>query len=206
MRLVLSVVLLAILLTESPAAAESVPLVIFLGDSLTAGFGVDEHEAYPARLATRLEANGRPIRYVNAGVSGDTTSGGLSRLDWLLAQDPDVLVVELGANDGLQGLSLEETEENLRQIVRQTLRSGTGVLLVGMKIPPSYGPEYFSAFEQIFEQLALDLDVPLVPFLLEGVAADPGLNLDDGIHPNAAGHRRVAETVQPYLESILEDL
>ena len=197
-------VLLAVL--PVGADAQERPFVIFLGDSLTAGFGVEENQAFPAWLAQGLEEAGKPIRYVNAGVSGDTTAGGLSRIDWLLRQRPDVLVVELGANDGLRGLSLEETENNLRQIVQRGLDSGAQVLLVGMKIPPSYGPEYFAGFESIFERLATELEVPLVPFLLAGVAADPLLNLDDGIHPNAAGHRRVADTVRPYLETMLAAL
>lgn len=180
------------------------PLVIFLGDSLTAGLGVSERQAFPAQVGTRLAASGRPVRVVNAGVSGDTTAGGLSRLDWLLEQRPQVMVVELGANDGLRGLSLEETAGNLREIVRRSREGGARVLLVGIKIPPSYGPAYSQEFEALFPRLAEELDVARVPFLLEGVAAEPGLNLADGIHPNAAGHRRLAENVLPWLQPLLE--
>lgn len=181
------------------------PLIIFLGDSLTAGFGLSEAQAFPAIVKGNLEEAGVPARVVNAGISGDTTAGGVSRLDWLLAQEPDVVVVELGANDGLRGLSLDETESNLDAIVRRSLEKGARVLLVGMKIPPSYGGEYATGFEQIFVRLAGRYSVALMPFLLEGVAADPELNLPDGIHPNAEGQRRVAANVTPYLMALLED-
>jgi len=182
------------------------PLVIFLGDSLTAGYGLSEAEAYPDLLAERLAAMGRPARIVNAGISGDTTAGGLTRVDWLLSQDPDVVVVELGANDGLRGLSLVETEQNLDGIIRRCLEAGAKVLLMGMKIPPSYGPGYSTDFAALYGQLAAAHGIALMPFLLEGIAADPDLNQADGIHPNAAGQRRLAENVMPYLEVILRDL
>jgi acyl-CoA thioesterase-1 len=152
-----------------------------------------------------LVDRGVPVRIVNAGVSGDTTAGGVSRLDWLLRQAPDVVVVELGANDGLRGLPLEMSERNLREIVTRCLDAGAKVLLVGMKIPPNYGPVYTRGFEKIFPKLADELDVPLMPFLLEGVAADPNLNLPDGIHPNAEGQRRVAESFLPYLEPLVRE-
>ena len=182
------------------------PLVIFLGDSLTAGFGLSESEAYPALLAGRLAAAGRSVQIVNGGISGDTTAGGLARLDWLLSQDPAVVVVELGANDGLRGLSLEETAKNLDEIIRRCRQAGARVLLIGMKIPPSYGPEYSSGFEALFGELAEQHELAWMPFLLAGVAAVPDLNQMDGIHPNAAGQRLLAENVLPYLEDVLEDL
>jgi len=180
--------------------------VIFLGDSLTAGFGLSESEAYPALLAGRLAAAGRSVQIVNGGISGDTTAGGLARLDWLLSQDPAVVVVELGANDGLRGLSLEETAKNLDEIIRGCRQAGARVLLIGMKIPPSYGPEYSSGFEALFGELAEQHELAWMPFLLAGVAAVPDLNQMDGIHPNAAGQRLLAENVLPYLEDVLEDL
>jgi len=186
-----------------PAAG---PLVVFLGDSLTAGYGLSEEEAYPALLVQRLQTGGRPVRIVNAGISGDTTAGGLARIDWLLSQNPDVVVVELGANDGLRGLSLEETRENLDGIIRRCLRADARVLLMGMKIPPSYGEQYSGEFAVLFEDLAKIHGIALMPFLLEGVAAEPHLNQADGIHPNAAGHRRLAASVEPYLEEVLEGL
>lgn len=189
-----------------PEGDEDVPLVVFLGDSLTAGYGLDEDHAYPAVVAERLAAEGTPVRVVNAGVSGDTTAGGLSRLDWLLRQRPDVLVVSLGGNDALRALEVGMTEENLRAIVRRSRAAGARVLLTGMLAPPNYGPEYTEKFKEIFPRLAADLDVPLVPFLLEGVGGDPELNQSDGIHPTAEGQRRVAELVLPYLKEVLGEL
>lgn len=189
----------------APAArADAGPLVIFLGDSLTAGLGLPEEQAYPAVLDRRLDAQGTPVRVLNAGVSGDTTAGGLSRLDWLLKQKPDVLVVGLGANDGLRGLELAETEKNLREIVRRAKASGARVLLLGMMIPPNYGPDYTGRFQAMYPQIAKDLDVPLVPFLLENVGGVADLNQGDGIHPTAKGQEMVADNVEPHLKEMLE--
>jgi acyl-CoA thioesterase-1 len=176
---------------------------VFLGDSLTAGLGVDADEAFPSLIGKRLEADGLAVQIVNAGVSGDTTAGGLRRLDWLLRQSPDVLVVGLGANDGLRGLSLAASEENLRQIIQQARAAGARVLLLGMLIPPNYGPEYTTAFRAIYPGLARELNVPLVPFVLEGVGGNPDLNQPDGIHPTAAGHKVVAGNVAGYIERLL---
>jgi acyl-CoA thioesterase-1 len=184
------------------AAGHGRPLIIFLGDSLTAGFGLSEEQAFPFLVSARLEERGIPANIVNAGISGDTT-GGVSRLDWLLSQDPEVVVVALGANDGLRGLSLAETESNLDAIIRRCLEAGARVLLVGMKIPPSYGDGYAREFEAIFGRLASRHGVSLMPFLLEGVAAVPGLNQPDGIHPNLEGQRRIADNVAPYLVALL---
>lgn len=189
-----------------PAAAEEagdVPRVVFLGDSLTAGYTLGEEQAFPHLVGELLADRGIEVDVVNAGVSGDTSAGGLRRLDWLLRQEPDLLVVELGANDGLRGLDPEQTEENLRQIIARAREAGSRVLLLGMKIPPSYGPEYTEAFEGVFPKLAEELEVPLMPFLLDGVAADPELNLPDGIHPNAEGHELLAEALLPYLEPLV---
>lgn len=187
------------------ASPEAAPLVVFLGDSLTAGLGLAEAEAFPALIGAELREEGFAVRVVNAGVSGDTTAGGLARLDWLLAQGPAVVVVGLGANDGLRGLPLEATAENLRAIVRRSRDGGARVVLLGMRIPPSYGLDYAGRFERLYEEVADDLEVPLVPFLLDGVAARPALNLPDRVHPNARGHARIAETVYPYVEEELED-
>ena len=177
--------------------------MIFLGDSLTAGYGLPAEESFPALLSRLLEDEGRKVRIVNAGVSGDTTAGGLRRLDWLLPQKPDVVVVGLGGNDGLRGLSVRETEENLRAIVVQAKATGARVLILGMKLPPNYGPEYTMRFERIYRVLAREERVSLVPFLLEGVGGDPTLNLPDGIHPNRRGQERVAGNVLPYLRDLL---
>jgi len=187
------------------AAAAAAPLVVFLGDSLTAGLGLAEEEAFPALVEAELLDEGFDVRVVNAGVSGDTSAGGLARLEWLLAQGPAVVVVGLGANDGLRGLPLEATGENLRQIVRRSREAGARVVLLGMRIPPSYGLDYAGRFRDLYEEVADDLEVPLVPFLLEGVAARPALNLPDRVHPNAAGHRRIADTVFPFVEEELEE-
>ena len=190
---------------EAPASeADDDPvLVVFLGDSLTAGYGLEAEQAHPARIEERLLAEGRPVRVVNAGVSGDTTAGGLSRLDWLLRQRPDVLVVSLGGNDGLRGLQLSSSEDNLRRIVERARAAGARVLLTGMKMPPNYG-DYADDFAAMYPRLAGELGVPLVPFLLDGIADRPDLFLADGIHPTAEGQAVLAETVLPYLLPLVE--
>ncbi len=192
--------------SPAPATQDDRPLVIFLGDSLTAGYGLDAEQAFPALVEARLQRDGRAVRVVNAGVSGDTTAGGFSRLGWLLRQRPDVLVVALGGNDGLRGLPLASSEENLRRIVSQAREAGAKVLLAGMLMPPNYGPEYTAGFAALYPRLAAELEVDLIPFLLEGVAADPRLNLADGIHPNAEGQRRVAVVVRPHVEALLDEI
>lgn len=180
---------------SAPGSEAAPPLVVFLGDSLTAGLGLGEGEAYPALVGELLAARGIAIRVVNAGVSGDTTAGGLARLDWLLAQRPALLLVALGANDGLRGQPLAAIEANLRSIVERSRAAGSSVLLAGMQMPPNYGPEYTRGFRELYPRLARELAVPLIPFLLDGVAAVPELNQADGIHPTAEGHRRMAALV-----------
>ena len=193
---------------ESPIASEPEEsertVVVFLGDSLTAGFGLDAEQAFPHLVEESLLADGLDVRAVNAGVSGDTTAGGLSRLDWLLRQKPDVLVVGLGGNDGLRGLDLKASEENLRAIVEGAQATGAEVLLLGMLIPPNYGPDYTESFAAMYPRIAEDTGAALLPFLLEGVAGDPQLNLPDGIHPNVEGQKIVAESVAGYLRAMLE--
>jgi acyl-CoA thioesterase-1 len=186
--------------------AEDRVLIAFLGDSLSAGMGVEEDEAFPMLIQGRLRELGWSVDVLNAGVSGDTTAGGVSRLKWILRQDPQIVVVELGANDGLRGMSVEMTEANLRQMIVGAEEAGARVLLAGMMVPPNYGAEYAKRFNAVFPSLAAELDVELVPFLLRGVAAQPELNLADGIHPNPAGHLRVADTLVPYLDSMLRQL
>jgi acyl-CoA thioesterase I len=187
----------------APAAA---PLVVFLGDSLTAGLGLASDQAYPSLLARALRDDGIPARVVNAGVSGDTSAGGLRRLRWLLAQRPAVVVVGLGGNDALRGQPVAEIERNLRAIVAEVRQAGARVLLLGMLIPPNYGPEYTGAFAAVYPRIARDLHVPLVPFLLAGVGGMSDLNQADGIHPTAAGQVKVAANVKPYLEELLRQL
>jgi acyl-CoA thioesterase-1 len=187
----------------APAAAAAEPVVVALGDSLTAGFGVAPDEAWPALLQARLLREGYAYRVANAGVSGDTTAGGLRRVDWLLRLKPEVAIVALGANDGLRGQPLDATRANLAAIVTQLQAAGVRVLLAGMRLPPNYGDEYTRAFARIFPEVARQAQVPLLPFLLDGVAADPRLNQADGIHPNAEGHRVLAERIWPFLVPLL---
>jgi acyl-CoA thioesterase-1 len=188
------------------AAPRTPPLVIFLGDSLTAGLGLAGDQAFPSLLGRELRADGLPVRVINAGVSGDTTAGGLRRLQWLLAQHPAVLVLGLGANDGLRGADLAGVERNLRGIVTRARQAGARVLLLGMRIPPNYGPDYSGAFAALYPRIAAALDVPIVPFLLAGVGGIPSLNQADGIHPTAAGAVKVAANVKPYLEALVRQL
>lgn len=187
---------------RAPAASAG-PLVVFLGDSLSAGLGLAEEEAFPARVGEELARRGVPVRVINGGVSGDTTAGGRERLDWLLDQRPDWVIVELGANDGLRGQPIEGIEANLRDIVLRSRAAGAQVVLAGMRMPPSHGREYAEAFAAIWPRLAAELDVPLLPFLLDGVAGHSELNLPDGFHPNPEGHRRVAATVADFLAPLV---
>jgi acyl-CoA thioesterase-1 len=186
-----------------PAAAERTPVVVALGDSLTAGFGVSPDEAYPVLLQTRMRAERYPHRMINAGVSGDTTAGGLRRLDEVLHPDARVLILALGANDGLQGVPLADVRSNLSTIIERAKSRGLRVLLCGMETPPSRGWEYTLGFHRIFPELAAAHQAVLMPFLLEGVVGEPSLNLEDRLHPNAAGYRRLAQNMWPYLEPLL---
>ncbi len=186
-----------------PAVTEG-PKVIFLGDSLTAGLGVSVEEAFPARVGEILAAEGHPIQVINAGVSGDISAGGASRLAWLLRQKPAVVVVGLGANDGMRGQPLAELEKNLLDIVRRSQAAGAKVLILGMKVPPNYGKDYSDGFEAIYPRVAKETGASLVPFLLEGVGGETELNQADGIHPTAEGHKLVAKNVAPALARLLE--
>lgn len=174
--------------------------MIFLGDSLTAGLGLPSDAAFPALVANALRERGLPIRVVNGGVSGDTTSGGLDRVGWLLEQKPDVLVVGLGVNDAFRGQPVDRIEANLRAIVTRGKAAGARVVLLGMRVPTNYGPEYTEAFAAIYPSVARKENVDLMPFLLDGVGGHPELNLDDGIHPNREGERIVAAHVLAYVE------
>ena len=180
------------------------PLVIFLGDSLTAGNGLPADDAFPALVAKMLDEKGRPVRVVNAGVSGDTTSGGLDRVGWLLEQKPELLVVGLGVNDAFRGQPVDRIEANLRAIVKQAKSARARVLLLGMRVPTNYGPDYAEAFAAIYPRIAKSEKVTLMPFLLDGVGGHPELNLDDGIHPNQEGQRMVANNVLDYVERALK--
>ena len=186
-----------------PVAAAELT-VVCLGDSLTEGYGVDPEDAYPSVLERRLRGEGLDVRVVNAGISGSTSASGLSRLRWQLRAEPDLLILALGANDGLRGIDPTSTRRNLAAILKLARDQELAVVLAGMRLPPNYGPEHVRAFEAVFPSLAEEFDVPLVPFLLEGVAARPELNLADGIHPTAKGYVRVAENVLLVLRPLLE--
>ena len=198
--------------TTTPAAGPAPPVaapreeivVLVLGDSLAAGQGLPAGQAFPALVEDGFSGEGLAVRVVNAGVSGDTTAGGLRRIDWVLkANSPDVVVVELGANDGLRGLSLADTESNLRSLIESSRSAGADVLLTGMLMPPNYGPDYADGFAAMFPRVAEETGAALLPFLLEGVAANPALNLPDGIHPNAEGHRIMAANLAEALRPLI---
>ena len=179
------------------------PVILAFGDSLTAGFGVAEKENYPSRLQLILKQKGYPHRVVNAGVSGDTTAGGVRRISWLLQQKPQIVILALGANDGLRGLSIEEMYSNLKQIIATCRQHQAKVLLAGMKIPPNYGEEYSQAFVDVYLKLAEEFELSLLPFLLEGIAAKREYTQADGIHPLGPGYEIVASTVWKSLEPLL---
>ena len=187
---------------EADAAVDR-PRVVILGDSLTAGLGLAPEDAYPARLQARVDAQGWPIEIVAMGVSGDTTAGGLRRLDWALEGDVRLLLVALGGNDALRGLPVEQMRENLARIIDRARARDIRVVLAGMEAPPNFGAAYTSNFREVFRNLAESRGVTFVPFLLEGVAAVPELNQADGIHPNEAGAARVAAHLWPSLEPLL---
>ena len=178
------------------------PRIVILGDSLTAGLGLATHEAYPAILQEYLDAKGLPYKVVNAGISGDTSAGGLSRLDWALDGDVRILVVALGGNDALRGLPVAQLQDNLARIIERAQGRGVSVILAGMEAPPNWGTDYTRAFHAVYPSLAKTYNVALVPFLLEGVAGVETLNQRDGIHPTAQGDRIVADTVWSVLEPI----
>lgn len=172
-------------------------VILFFGDSLTAGYGIKLEEAFPALIQERLDSLGLNYTVINSGLSGETTSAGLNRLNWVLKQNVDVFVLELGANDGLRGVPLNETKENLQAIIDlvREKNADTKIILAGMQLPPNMGPEYTEEFRNIFPELAEENDIPLIPFLLQGVAGNPDLNLEDGIHPTARGHQIIRENV-----------
>jgi acyl-CoA thioesterase-1 len=182
------------------------PTIVVLGDSLTAGLGLPESEAFPALLQQRIDQYGYEYEVENAGVSGDTSAGGLRRLDWALRGPVRVLILALGANDGLRGLSVAEMQQNLTDIVDRAEARGVVVILAGMEAPPNYGQEYATAFRSAYRDVARTTKVRLIPFLLDGVAGRPELNQRDGIHPNTRGAAIVAETVWSALQPVLDSL
>jgi acyl-CoA thioesterase-1 len=182
------------------------PRIVFLGDSLTAGYGLAPHQSVPSLIQGRLKQAGLDFEVLNAGVSGDTSAGGLSRLQWSLTGDVKILVVELGANDGLRGLPIAAMRTNLDTIIRRAQARGIAVLLTGMEAPPNYGAAYTAEYRAAFASLAAEHKVPFVPFYLNGVAGNPRLNIADGIHPNAEGNRIVAQTIWRALQPLLSQV
>ncbi|WP_394355324.1 arylesterase [Pararhodonellum marinum] len=184
------------------AETEEKGLILFFGNSLTAGYGIDTEDAFPGLIQARIDSMGLPYRVINGGLSGETTASGKNRLDWFLEEEPAVFILELGGNDGLRGIPIEETRNNLLAMIQdvQTKFPDTHILLAGMQIPPNMGSSYTNEFQKIFPEVAQETEVTLIPFLLEGVAGDPALNLPDGIHPTEEGHKIVFETVWSYLK------
>ena len=191
------------LLLLAPFAAAEEPGIVVLGDSLTAGFGLPREDAFPARLETAIRAEGHGWRVIDAGVSGDTSAGGLARLDWMLADAPDIVIVELGANDGLRGLPTDRMEANLDAILARLADAGAAVLLAGMRAPANFGADYEAAFQAVYERLAARHGVAFYPFFLEGVALEPALNQADGIHPNAAGVEEIVRRIVPHVVALI---
>jgi acyl-CoA thioesterase-1 len=223
--LVVLVTLLALLLggcgSSPPAANQETPrdrseapsaktpddrgIVVAFGDSLTAGLGVPRGKSYPDFLQKEIDGRNLPFRVINEGVSGDTTDMGLARLSAVVARAPDFVVVEFGGNDGLRALPIDRMKENLRQMIQQLQESGAVVILAGMRLPPNYGPAYTSEFESAYVQLAQEMDIPFVRFLLEGVGGNPALMQEDGVHPTADGTKRVARNVFAILGPLLAE-
>jgi len=180
------------------------PRIVAFGNSLTAGLGVPPDQSYPAHLQRTLDAAGYAYRVVNAGVSGDTTAGGVRRVSWVLNSRPAIVILELGGNDGLRGLSLHETKANLERIVQQLQQASVTVVLAGMKLPPNYGQDYTAGFEALYQAIAQRYHLTRIPFFLDGVAGSSSLNQADGIHPTGEGYRLIVEKIFPALEPLLE--
>jgi acyl-CoA thioesterase I len=190
-------------LRAPPPTADARPVIVAFGDSLTAGFGVDPGHSYPDFLQQDLDSRGYRYRVVNQGVSGDTTTDGVARAAMATAGKPAIIILELGANDGLRGLPVATTRANLDRLLRELRNSGATVVMAGITLPPNYGPDYIASFENQYRDLAHQHRVPLIPFLLEGVAGTTEFMQRDGLHPNVEGNRRVAATVMKTLEPLL---
>jgi acyl-CoA thioesterase-1 len=187
----------------APPTPDSRPVIVAFGDSLTAGFGADPGESYPDFLQKDLDQRGARYRIVNAGVSGDTTTDGLERVQTVIARKPAIVIVEFGGNDGLRGLPVSTTRANLDQIITALRKAGAKIVLAGMTLPPNYGPDYIHSFEAVYKDLAKQYHLPLIPFLLTGVGGNPALMQRDGIHPTGEGNRIVAGNVMQTLGPLL---
>lgn len=200
----LCILCLLLLAHMNTASAQERPIrIVAFGDSLTAGYRLPPKNAFPVRLQAALKARGHNVTVANAGVSGDTTAGGLARLDWAVPDDADAVIVELGANDALRGLDPAAAQKNLDAILTRIKAKGADILLTGMRAPRNYGPEYTSAFDRIFPGLARAHNTLYYPFFLEGVILNPALNLDDSIHPNAKGVDIIVEGILPHVEELI---
>ena len=201
-----ALLMLLLCLSAAPGLqAQTAPIkLVVLGDSLAAGYGVKPDQAIPARLEAALKAGGRNVSVINHGVSGDTTAGGVERIDWMLADKPDIVLVELGANDALRGSDPASAERNLDAIITKLKAAGVTVWLAGMLAPRNFGPEYATQFDGLYKRLADKHNVPLYPFFLDGVAQDPALNQADGIHPNPKGVDIVVERILPFITKNLD--
>ncbi len=190
---------------EKPRVNIEKPVIMFFGNSITAGYGIDQSNAFSAIIQRRLDSLGYNYRVINAGLSGETTASGLSRIDWVLKTLPEIFVLELAGNDGLRGIQVKETQKNLLAIIDKVRKANPDVkiILAGMEVPPNMGPDYASAFRKIFPTVAEAKQVELIPFILDKVGGEPTLNLPDGIHPTEEGHKIVAETVWQYLSPML---
>ena len=189
---------------EPSKESKTMKTIVAVGDSLTAGYGLDESESYPAVLENKLQAAGYNFKVVNAGVSGETSSGTLSRIQWVLTLKPDIVILETGANDGLRGIDPKLVEKNLREILQILKERKVVVLLAGMKMVWNLGPIYVSAFNKIYPELADEYDAVFMPFFLDGVAMKRDLTLGDGIHPNAQGYKKVTDNIYPYVVKAIE--
>src|SRR5215468_2400278 len=188
---------------QNPTPYESRPVILAFGDSLTAGLGVQPGAAYPARIQQKLDTLGSKYRVVNMGISGDTTAGGRARMKAALQQKPSIVILELGANDGLRGLPIAQMQVNLEQMIQDFQKTGAKVVLAGMTLPRNYGEAYVKSFEDVFRNLAKKYDLALIPFFLDGVAGNPKYTLDDLIHPNAEGYVLVTDLVLKTVEPLL---
>ncbi len=202
-KIILTFILAFLLQVAFSFASEQDFRIVILGDSLTEGYGVTKDSAFPAILEQMLKKKKANIVVINSGVSGSTTASGPNRLNWILKSHPDMVLIALGSNDGLRGFKVEETKKNLAQMIEEVKKQKIKVLLAGFKMPPNYGKDYTQKFAAIFPDLAKKYQIPLIPFLLDGVAGDKNLNQTDMIHPNEKGHKKIAESVFPYIEKLL---
>ncbi len=193
------------ILFVTPALSKTKTILV-MGDSLTAGYGLAETDSFPVQLKRSLSKLGRDVRIINSGVSGDTSAGGRARLDWALAENPDAVILELGANDGLRGLDPRKTEANLGAMIREIGKRKIPILLTGMRAPPNLGPEYEAEFNGLYRRLARRHKILLYPFFLEGVAAIPSLNQADAIHPNAEGVAEIVNRIRPIILQLIDEM